>query len=311
MLTGGAALPVMVAAGAAVGTGMIGYGAYKAATAKTDGDAKQAWETIGNGTFAVATAAVSAKTALNTASNAGVTSAAGAKNMNTAQAVVQTFKSTPEALKVGTLNAKGNISTWATGTVHANSNSLQGADKYMSKANDIEAYRFNPNGTSEEILTNNPGVFRGNDGKYYVPNKWNPDQPYLIDGSKEQMIMMYNGTEDMAVCEGSVFKGSYVAQSAFKADGTKTYLDPSKLPYGNGKTIQATKQAPGAFKVMPEGTKVQTIEGVRTVGKGDVVAIDHAGNPYVTPAKNITKRNTGLSQKALDNLAKVDPDAVK
>jgi hypothetical protein len=52
VLTGGAILPVFIAAGIASGVGMIGYGAYKAATAKTDGGAKQAWETMGSGTFA-------------------------------------------------------------------------------------------------------------------------------------------------------------------------------------------------------------------------------------------------------------------
>jgi len=306
--TGGAALPVMAAAGAAIGAGMIGYGGYKAATAKTDGEAKQALETAGNGLFAVATAAAGAKSALSAAEKAGVTSAAGAKSMNTAKAVVQTFKSTPQALKVSAQNIKGNAAALATGAVTANSNKLLGSDKYMSKANDVQAYRFNPNGTEEEILANNPGVFRGTDGKYYVPNKWNPSQPYAIDTSKEQMIMMYNGTEDMAVCDGNIFKGSYVDQAAFKADGTKTYLDPATLPYGNGTTISATKQAPGAFKVVPEGTKVQTLEGLRTVGKGEVVAIDHDGNPYVTTAKNIVKRNTGISQEALARLAKVDPE---
>ena len=53
--TGGAILPVMVAAGAVAGTGMAGYGAYKAATAETDAEAKQAWETIGNGAFTATT----------------------------------------------------------------------------------------------------------------------------------------------------------------------------------------------------------------------------------------------------------------
>ena len=61
VLTGGAAAPILVAAGATIGTGMVGYGAYKAATAETDAEAKQAWETIGNGTFAVATSALGAK----------------------------------------------------------------------------------------------------------------------------------------------------------------------------------------------------------------------------------------------------------
>ena len=299
VLTGGAALPALVAAGATIGTGIIGYGAYKAATAETDAEAKQAWETIGNGTFALATAAVSAKPALNAASKAGVTSAQGAKDMNVIQATVQAFKSTPEALKMSGLNAKGNVLTWTTGNVHAHSNALQGAEPYMSKANDVQAYRFNPNGTPDEILANNPGVFRGQDGKYYLPNKWNPNEPYLIDTSKEQMIMLYGG-DDMAVCDGAIFKGSYVNTSDFKTNGSLNYQDPTKLQYGQ--VVDVTKQAPGAFKVMPEGTKIQTLEGTRTVQQGEVVALDHAGNPYATTPKNILKRNTGFTEQGLANL---------
>ena len=86
------------------GTGMVGYGAYKAATAETDAEAKQAWETIGNGTFAVATSALGAKASLNAAAKAGVTQARGANYMNTTEQVVQCFKVTPEAVKVSGAN---------------------------------------------------------------------------------------------------------------------------------------------------------------------------------------------------------------
>ena len=305
VLTGGAALPVMIAAGVGVGAVQIGNGAYKAATAKTDGEAKQAWESIGNGTFAIGASALGAKSSLNAASKAGVTTAEGAKDMSVARALVQNIKSVPEALKMSGLNIKGNIMTWTTGTVHAHSNALQGANKYMSKANDVQAYRFNPNGTPEEILANNHGVFRGADGKYYLPNKWSPNEPYLIDPSKEQMIMLYGG-DDMEVCDGAIFKGSYVDTQAFKANGAQNYQNPSSLEYG--KVVDVTKQAPGGFKVMPEGTKIKTLEGVRTVQKGEVVALDHAGNPYATTPANIVKRNEGLTATGLKDIAKVDKE---
>lgn len=308
VLTGGAALPVMVAAGVGVGAVQIGNGAYKATTAKTDGEAKQAWESIGNGTFAIGASALGAKSSLDAAAKAGVTTAEGAKNMNVVEALLQNIKSVPEALKMSGLNAKGNIMTWTTGAVHAHSNALQGANKYMSKANDVQAYRFNPNGTPEEILANNPGVFRGTDGKYYLPNKWSPNEPYLIDPSKEQMIMLYGG-DDMAVCDGAIFKGSYVDTQAYKASGAQNYQNPSGLEYG--KVVDVTKQAPGGFKVMPEGTKIKTLEGVRTVQKGEVVALDHAGNPYATTPANIVKRNEGLDSYAFGALQKVDQKGVE
>ena len=307
-LTGGAILPAMVAAGSIIGAGTVGYGTYLTATAENDTEAKEGMTKIGQGLVTLVASAFGAKPALNAASKAGVTSAQGAKNMNAFQATVQAFKSSPEALKMSALNTKGNVLTWTTGTVHAHSNALQGAEAYMSKANDVQAYRFNPNGTPDEILANNPGVFRGADGKYYLPNKWNPSEPYLIDTSKEQMIMLYGG-DDMAVCDGAIFKGSYVNTSDFKANGALNYQDPAKLQYGQ--VVDVTKQAPGAFKVMPEGTKIQTLEGTRTVQQGEVVALDHAGNPYATTPANILKRNTGFSNDAMTNLSKVDPVAVE
>jgi hypothetical protein len=305
--TGGAALPVLIALGAGTGAVMIGKGTYDAVTAKTDGEAKAAYENIGNGIFALGASALGAKASLNAASTAGVTGADGASELNTVEALAQNFKVLPEALKVSGQNIEGNVLTLATGNVHAHSNQLQGSNAYMSKANDVQAYRFNPNGTPEEILANNPGVFRGADGKYYLPNKWSPEEPYLIDTSKEQMIMLYGG-DDMAVCDGAVFKGSYVDTQSFKADQALNYQDPTQLTYGE--VVNVTKQAPGAFKVMPEGTKVETLEGTRTVGKGEVVALDHEGNPYVTTPANILKRNTGLSDDAMNALCDMDPAAV-
>ena len=128
-LTGGAILPVMVAAGATIGTGMIGVGAYKAATADNDADAKRAWEIIGTGTFTAGASLVGAKTSLNQANKAGVISAKGAKDMSAGKALVQNFKSIPESLKQSCLNSKGNIHTWLSAitgenVIYQNSNKI-------------------------------------------------------------------------------------------------------------------------------------------------------------------------------------------
>lgn len=97
-LTGGAILPVMIAAGVTMGAGMIGVGAYKAATADTDAQAKQAWETIGTGTFTIGASALGAKSALKQANAAGVKNAIATNNP--IKNVVNCFKSSPRALKV-------------------------------------------------------------------------------------------------------------------------------------------------------------------------------------------------------------------
>lgn len=327
-LTGGAALPVIVALGAGTGAAMIGKGVYNAATAKTDAEAKAAWEGIGNGTFAVVTSALGAKSSLDAASKAGVTGARGAKDLNTVQALVRNFKVLPQALKVSGQSIKGNVLTWTTGTVHAHSNQLRGAEPYMS-TNDVQAYRLNPNGTPEEILANNPGVVQVN-GKYGVVDKWATQSlqemlakgateeqaiaalkldpakvsggkvHHLIDFNKNPMAMIY-GPDNMAVCDGQIFKSSYVDTAAFKKNGALNYQDPLKLRYGQ--LVDATKQVPGGFKVLPVGTKVQTAsKGVQTVTEGSVVTLDHAGNPYVTPIENVLKRNTAFSNNALSEL---------
>lgn len=280
ILTGGAALPLMAVAGAAVGAGSIVYGGYKAITAKTDGEAKQAFETMGNGTFALAASAVGSKQALNSAANAGVKSANGLATNNPITNLANCAKVAPEALSVSARNAKANLLTLTTGKIHAHCNELrEDTMPYKSKPNDVQAYRFNPNGTPEEILANNPGVFQGEDGCFYVKNKWDASAPFKIDTSKEQMIMMYDGMADMAVCDGEVFAGSYVDTAAFKADGTLNYQNPASLEYG--KVIDATKQAFGKFKMFELGTEIETLEGVNVIDPGEIVSIDHAGNPYV------------------------------
>ncbi len=171
------------------------------------------------------------------------------------------------------------------------------AYKYMSKPNQVQAYRFNPNGTPEVVLANNPHVYQ-KDGEYYVPNKWSETEPYKIDTSKEQMIMIYD-KDDFAVCDGKVFEGSYVSTESYEA-GKLEYQKPSDLPYG--KIINFTKQAPGAFTVLPEGQKVETLEGVRTIGKGEVLCFDHEGNPYVQPAKRVLSRNIVNSELGIYKL---------
>ena len=98
VMTGGAILPVLGAFGVASGVGMAGYGLYKSATAETDGEAKQALETMGMG---VATTALSMRAAdkmLIKAAEAGVKSAQVSDDANIFQKTWQMFKAIPESL---------------------------------------------------------------------------------------------------------------------------------------------------------------------------------------------------------------------
>ena len=104
-ITGGAILPVLGAIGTTFGVGMICKGAYGAIMAETDGEAKQAFESMGIGVTTTALSMMSAGKALDAASEAGVESAQISEDANIFQKTAQMFRSTPEALKVSQKNA--------------------------------------------------------------------------------------------------------------------------------------------------------------------------------------------------------------
>jgi len=96
--TGGAAAPFLVAAGVAMGGYQVAKGAYCAATAETDEEAKQAWEEMGAGTSTLALSAAGAKASIASAESAGVEVAANVKDMNAIQATVECIKAVPSSV---------------------------------------------------------------------------------------------------------------------------------------------------------------------------------------------------------------------
>ncbi len=97
-LTGGAAAPVMVAAGVVGGTVQVGKGIYKQLNAKTDNEAKQAWQEMGTGTFAVGVSAAGAKSSLKAAK------VSASKDIPTSKAVWQCMAGIPKNIKTGIKN---------------------------------------------------------------------------------------------------------------------------------------------------------------------------------------------------------------
>ena len=83
-------IPVMTAIGIATGGLQLAKGSFKALTAKTDEQAKKAWEGIGSGTFALGTSAISAKTSLKAS---GLDDSANIKLHN---AIIKCFKDIPQ-----------------------------------------------------------------------------------------------------------------------------------------------------------------------------------------------------------------------
>ena len=287
---------VINAAGTVGGTALAGKGAYDIATAQTPEEAqKGGTELFIGGSFVAASAATAKSTA--EAAWANGWNVPNPQGMTTGEAMISNIKSVPNIIGQATgLKTPTPFTT----VITASSPELKSAVEYMSKPNEAQATLFNPKGTQAEVLKNNPNVFVNDKGQYCVPNKWNPEQPYILDSSKPQVIMQY-GADDFAVCDGGVFKGSYVNSQAFKENGALNYMNPAKMEYG--KTFDVTKQARGAvLENVPAGTNVNTLEGIRTVQAGEVIAVDHAGNPYVTPMSNILKRNVPTNDPSSQSL---------
>ena len=102
-LTSGAAAPVMVAAGLIGGAVQIGKGIYKQVNAKTDNDARQAWQEMGTGTFTLGVSAAGAKSSLKAAK------VDGAKDMSVIKAAGKCIVDLPKNIKASVKNISSNI----------------------------------------------------------------------------------------------------------------------------------------------------------------------------------------------------------
>lgn len=98
-VTGGAATPILIAAGVTMGAVQLGTGAYKAATAKTDTEAEAAWQGMGAGTTSIGLSVLGAKKALKAAK-------IDTTGMNSLQATVKCFKASPGQFGKSVANAK-------------------------------------------------------------------------------------------------------------------------------------------------------------------------------------------------------------
>lgn len=107
-ITGGAAAPVLVAAGLIGGGVQIIKGIQKQAKATTDAQAEQAWQDMGSGTFTVGVSALGAKSSLK-AAGTDVT------GMSALKAAGKCIADVPKNISTGFSTAKANIANFATG----------------------------------------------------------------------------------------------------------------------------------------------------------------------------------------------------
>ena len=314
-VTGGAAAPLLVAAGAASGAVQIGTGAYKAATAKTDADAKMAWEGIGTGTATVGLSAAAVKTSNQAAAKGGVKSLQGLEKESFIENLTEGAKAIPEAFTQSGKNIKGNYLTWKTGVIHANSNATRnGVETGVQAGNKVpDAYKVDLNGTVEEVLAKNPGLkYDAAQGKYYVETSWGEN---MYIQNENYMYVKYGEsvdaqtgkvTIDHNAVEGAEFYDTYIDHPKFEATGAKRYINPENLK--PGQHVETSKNAPARFKVVPEGTKYMSAEGAGTVQPKSVLRIDGQGRPYQSTVEFMLKKVT-LTDEQIGQLFKLDPGA--
>ena len=277
-----AAAPAANAALGTAGVGITGKGVYDVATAENEDEAQKGGAEILTGGLMAGGAVASAKSSLSAARSAGVETADPAK-LSTMGAVKENFRVAGEGLKVATgLQAPSMFTKIPASAI-----------RFESKPNQVEAYQ----------TTGKPdGIVFEKDGKLYVPNKWNPEAPYEVkDGS---IIMIYDKAGgDFAVCDPKVFSKTYI-----NSKGNYNAMDGIKP----GETISATKKAVGGFELLPEGTKVKTLEGEVVVKHGQAVMYDVDGNPYVGDIeKSLLKRNVPVGDEAVEAFEKLKTGALQ
>ena len=312
--TGGAALVPLTVAGGALSAAGIGYGAYKATTAETDAEAKQAWETMGTSTMGLTLSAAAIKPALRAGQAAGVRSIQNVDDLSFTQSVETAIKATPDALKTSGQNIKGNALTWASQikgdkVIYAHSNATRQdvmVGHQSGGGNKVESYKVDLTGTPEEILAKNPGLsYDAAANKYYVQTSWG-SKSYVDDN---YMFVKYGPGDNNAVSRADFFD-TYVDEAKLAANGTKEYIDPAKLQAGQQITV--TKEAPAKFKIVPEGTKYvgkETLPGtVDQVQPKSVLRIDGFDSPYQSTVDFMFKK-VQLTPEQIAQLKAIDPEA--
>jgi len=126
------------------------------------------------------------------------------------------------------------------------------------------------------------------------------DNEYIHDNAKakfkdlgEPCVHDYNRSVDP-----DLMRETYVD----KATG-KYLIETGQLEAGMP-PVDAIKRAKGGCLIMPAGTKVHTLETIKhnlppvEVAPGQVVALDHKGNPYVQDISQMLKRNKPTDAKS-------------
>ena len=277
ILTSGAILPVLGAAGVVMGVGMAGYGGYKAATAKTDGEAKQALETLGMGITTTALSMQSAGKALEKAAEAGVKSAQVSEDAGIIEKTVQMFKAIPESLTKSEEWTRFNLDIpvakicndegFVLEKSYGNDSYRQYKGKYTFARNDASDYNLSyeklPNGTTKlyDHTYSEPHLLEENfaNGAYKKYDRYNNGR-LLEERTADGTVRRYSEYSSNELLEETYADGGY---KKFDSQGNITeelrVKDGKTSHYKNGNLIEEKYSNGGYIKYDSKGNIVQEL----------------------------------------------------
>jgi len=285
-ITGLAATPILLAAGAIGVVGMGAYNLYNYVKADNDRDAKLAMEGLGTTAQSAVLVGASYKPTMAAAKQAGV---------NTDGNIIATLKSSAE---VSAQNAKANYLTWKTGAIHANSNQARyGFEEVTQSSAPREAIKLDLSGTREEILARYPQLTVDEaSGAIGIKTGWGFSK---VD---EHCLLIKYGEGDYNILSRNDCFKTYILSNG---DGAK--FDPATVEVGT--TVNISKAAPGHYKVVPAGTKyvdTETVAGqYKTVELGSVLRKDAHNSPYASTANYMLENTVNLTPKQAAELEAV------
>lgn len=297
------ATPAVASTTATVGgTVLAGKGVVDVVNAETQEETINGTDNFMLGLGIAGLGVATAKGAVEIAEAAGIP-------VNTGQnAVLQAAMAPIKAVTTPGSEIQANALSVKTGIIQPGATVLrEGTFEVQAQSPAREVYKFDPNGTPEEVLAKNPHVeYEAETGRYYVKASWGEN--VYIDTSQDYMIATY-GPGDYNAIEGLEFSRTYVEPNAYAADGTKNFINPADLK--PGETIQATKASTVRFKPMPEGTRYMSKEGPATLQKDSVVMIDSKGRPYQNTVDFLVENNNGFSEEAMEAIRAISPEAAQ
>lgn len=248
--TGGAITPLLVAGGVVAGGVQFASGAYKAANATTDEEARQAWQGMGAGTTSVAMSVAGAKSALKAA---GVQ---GASEMGALEATAQCFKNSPKAFatsvgKFGSMFTAGSKTASTAASVAGSLDDAASAvDDVANVVDDVVKVDYSKPGTYTDssghtivVDQNGTGIYIHDKNTFQVTTQGGAQQVYGDWDGISNLTKQPSKVNDVSL--------SVLDDTASSVEISKNVKSSTGASVNDAPQIQAPKAS--STKALPEG----------------------------------------------------------